>query len=176
MLDPCGGSVLPVAPVFAFILLCDLLLLSNSGPCSDWMNVGRDHGIPLLGSGTRRQWLVPMVPSLWLVLWEASWHTVRHQKSRNNILSSFFNAFRRKSVAMASAVRCLVAQPCPTLCDPMGRSPPGSSVHGDSPGRNTGVGCHDLLQGIIPAQGLNPGLLHRQADCLLLEPPGKAPL
>ena len=32
--------------------------------------------------------------------------------------------------------------------------PPGSSVHGDSPGKNTGVGCHALLQGIFPTQGL----------------------
>jgi len=39
-------------------------------------------------------------------------------------------------------------------------SPPGSSVHGDSPGKNTGVGCHALLQGIFPTQGSNPGLLH----------------
>ena len=39
-------------------------------------------------------------------------------------------------------------------------SPPGSSVHGDSPGKNTGVGCHALLQGIFPTQRLNPGLLH----------------
>ena len=30
----------------------------------------------------------------------------------------------------------------------------------DSPGKNIGVGCHALLQGIIPSQGLNPGLLH----------------
>ena len=37
---------------------------------------------------------------------------------------------------------------------------PGSSVHGDSPGKNTGVGCHALLQGIFPTQGLNPGLQH----------------
>ena len=37
---------------------------------------------------------------------------------------------------------------------------PGSSVHGDSPGKNTGVGCHVLLQGIFPTQGLNPCLLH----------------
>ena len=37
---------------------------------------------------------------------------------------------------------------------------PGSFVHGDSPGKNTGVGCHALLQGIFPTQGLNPGLLH----------------
>ena len=42
---------------------------------------------------------------------------------------------------------CLVAQSCPTLCDPMDCSPPGFFVHGDSPGKNTGVGCHLLLQG-----------------------------
>jgi len=37
---------------------------------------------------------------------------------------------------------------------------PGSSVHGDSPGKNTGVGRHALLQGIVPIQGSNPDLLH----------------
>ena len=42
---------------------------------------------------------------------------------------------------------CLVTQSCPALCYPMGCSPPGSSVHGDSPGKNTAVGCHALLQG-----------------------------
>ena len=41
---------------------------------------------------------------------------------------------------------------------PMDCNLPGSSVHGDSPGKNTGVGCHALLQGIFPTQGLNPGL------------------
>ena len=30
----------------------------------------------------------------------------------------------------------------------------------DSPGKNIGVGCHSLLHGIFPTQGLNPGLLH----------------
>ena len=55
---------------------------------------------------------------------------------------------------------CLVAQSCLTLCDPMNCSLPGSSVYGDSTGKNTGVGCHALLQGIFPAQGWNPGLLH----------------
>ena len=37
---------------------------------------------------------------------------------------------------------------------------PGSSVHGDSPDKNTGVDCHTLLQGIFPTQGSNPGLPH----------------
>ena len=49
---------------------------------------------------------------------------------------------------------------CVWLCNRMECSPPGSSVHGDSPGKNTGVGCHALLQGIFPTQGSNPGLLH----------------
>ena len=39
-----------------------------------------------------------------------------------------------------------MAQSCPSLCDPMDCSPPGSSVHGDSPEKNDGVGCYVLLQ------------------------------
>ena len=57
-------------------------------------------------------------------------------------------------------VLCLVIQSCPTLCDPMDSSPPGSSVHGDSFGKNTGVAYHALLQVLFPTQGLKPGLLH----------------
>ena len=38
--------------------------------------------------------------------------------------------------------------------------PPGSSVRGDSPGKNIGVGCHALFLGIFPTQGSNPGLPH----------------
>ena len=34
-------------------------------------------------------------------------------------------------------VLCLVPQLCPTPCDPMDYNPPGSSVHGDSPSKNT---------------------------------------
>ena len=59
---------------------------------------------------------------------------------------------------VSSAYLCLVAQSCLTICNPMDSSPPGSSVHGDSPGKNTGVGCHALLQGIFRIQRLNPGL------------------
>ena len=42
---------------------------------------------------------------------------------------------------------CLFTQLCPTLCDSMDCSPPGSFVHGDSSGKNTGVGCHSFIQG-----------------------------
>ena len=53
-----------------------------------------------------------------------------------------------------------VAQSCPALCKSMDCSPPGSSVHGNSPGKNTGVGCHFLLQGNFPTQGSNLCFLH----------------
>ena len=49
---------------------------------------------------------------------------------------------------------------CLTLCDSMGYSPLGSSVQKDCPGKNTGVGCHALIQEIFPTQGSNPNLLH----------------
>ena len=104
------------------------------------------------------------------------------------------------------SILVLVAQSCPTLCDPMDYSPLGSSVRGvlqarvlewvaipfsrgssqlrdqtqfsytgrqilyrvsqclikpwNSPGKNTGMGSHSLLQGIFPTRGLNPSLLH----------------
>ena len=53
-----------------------------------------------------------------------------------------------------------VAQSCPTLCDPMDCSLPGSSVHEIFPGKSTGVDCHFLLQGIFLIQDSNLGLPH----------------
>ena len=47
------------------------------------------------------------------------------------------------SHATAAAAKSL--QSCLTLCDPIDGSPPGSPVPGDSPGKNTGVGCHFLF-------------------------------
>ena len=44
----------------------------------------------------------------------------------------------------AAAAKSL--QSCPTLCHPIDGSPPGSPRPWDSPGKNTGVGCHFLLQ------------------------------
>ena len=63
-------------------------------------------------------------------------------------------------LSICCALLRLVAQSCLTLLDPMDCSPPGSSVHGDSPGKNARVGCHVLHQGIFPMQGSNPGLPH----------------
>ena len=53
----------------------------------------------------------------------------------------------------------LVAQSCPTLCDPMNCMYPARFFcPWNSPGKNAGVVCHSLLQGIFLTQGLNPGL------------------
>ena len=46
----------------------------------------------------------------------------------------------------AAATAAKLLQSCPTLCDPIDSSPPGSPRPWDSPGKNTGVGCHCLLQ------------------------------
>ena len=51
-------------------------------------------------------------------------------------------------------------------CDNINCNLPGSSDPWNSPGKNTGVGCYFLLQGIFLTQGLNLHHLHWQADSL----------
>ena len=68
------------------------------------------------------------------------------------------------------AALCLVTQSCLTLCNPMHRSLPGSSVHGDSPGMNMGVGCQALLQGNLPNPGIKPRSPALQTVSLPSEP------
>ena len=63
-------------------------------------------------------------------------------------------------------VKVLFAQSCLTLCDPMDCNPSGSS------GKNTGVSCHSLFQGIFLTQGSNPGLLHYRQILYLLRHQG----
>ena len=68
----------------------------------------------------------------------------------------------------STTMLCLVAQSRPTLCDPKECSPPGSSVHEDSPGKNTGI-CPP--PGDLPNPGIKPRSPALQADSLLSEPP-----
>ena len=58
------------------------------------------------------------------------------------------------------ARKVLVAQSCPTLCDPVDCTLSASLCPWDSPGKNIGVGNHFLLQGIFLTQGSNLGLWH----------------
>jgi len=71
-------------------------------------------------------------------------------------------------------MRAKSLQSCLTLCDPMDHSLP-DLCPWDSLGKNTGVDCHALLQGIFPTQGSNLRffrLLHWQAGSLPLAPSG----
>ena len=69
-------------------------------------------------------------------------------------------AVYQKAKNVTATHACSVVSVVSNSLGPKDGSPPGSSVYGDSLGKNTGVSCHVLLQGIFPIQGLNPGLLH----------------
>ena len=100
----------------------------------------------------------------------------RQPETKCSTQALFCDQLNQKKTFKAMLCVCLVAQSCPTLRDPMDCSLPGSSVHRDSPGKNTEVGCHALLQGSFPIQGSNLSLLcllHWQAGSLPLAPPGK---
>ena len=91
--------------------------------------------------------------------WWAAVSGAAQSRTRLKQLSSSSSS-SSSGVRTRKVCACLVAQSCLTLCDPMDCSPPGFSVQVDSPGKNTGVDCHALLQGIFPSQGSNPGLPH----------------
>ena len=103
----------------------------------------------------------------------------RHQGQRsppNETLSELRNQCS-KLIHHHGGTACVHAKPlqlCPTL-QPYGPQPARLLCPWDSPGMNTGVGCHRLLQGIFPTQGCNLcllRLLHWQPDSLPLVPPG----
>ena len=71
------------------------------------------------------------------------------------------------------ALLCLVTQSRPILCDPTNCSLPGSFVHADSPGKNTGVGCHALPPGALPPPRDQTQVSCIAGDSLPPEPPGK---
>ena len=65
--------------------------------------------------------------------------------------------FNLSEVAFYSTWVCAtLLHSCLTLYNRMDHGPPGSSVHGDSPGKNTRVGSHSLLQGNLPELGIEP--------------------
>ena len=103
-------------------------------------------------SQTRLKWLSTHTQQVMMLFWTilSTWCFQRHRRIIKKVKLCPWYRWRL----------CLVAQLCLTLCDLTDCNPPGSSVRGDSPGKNTGMGCHDLLQGIFPTQGLNQGLLH----------------
>ena len=87
------------------------------------------------------------------MVWERMLVLTTHHRDTGAVLSHW--------VMSRIQVLYLVAQSCLTLCYPLDCSPPGSSVHGDSPGKNTDWSVFPCPpQGIFPTQWLNPGLSH----------------
>ena len=111
-----------------------------------------------LGTSLVVQWLRTRLPmqGMWVQSLVGELRSYMPQGSWN--LSQNKNKYLKKYYAFL----------CSVTCHPMDCSLPGSSVH---PGRNTGVGCHFLLQGMFLTQGSNPCLLWLlcwQADSLAL--------
>ena len=86
---------------------------------------------------------------------------------------SAFSEMNQSAIINVNVLCCAQSLTRLTLCDHMDHSMPGSSVPGGSPGKNTAVGYHALLQGNLPNPGIEPGSPALQADSLLSEPRGK---
>ena len=81
------------------------------------------------------------------------------QQCGNFLVSELFIILKYVSVS-CSVMSFIYDHKAMTRYDPVDCSSPGSSNHGHSPGKNTGVGSHFLLQGILSTQGSNLHLLH----------------
>ena len=83
---------------------------------------------------------------------------------RCNLTPVRMAAIKKSAVIAAAAAKSL--QSCPTLCDPIDGSPPGYPHPWDSPRKNTGVGCHFLLQ-CMKVKSLSHVRLSDAMDCSL---------
>ena len=113
-----------------------------------------------------------------------TWQRLNNNSSSNIGLRSVPHRHTASSFILSSAlvfccimsiVLCLVTQSCLTLCDPMDCSLPGSSVHGNSPDKNStdksGLPC--LSPGDLSNLGIESRSPALQADSLPTEPPEK---
>ena len=107
--------------------------------------------INILKLGTMKYTLISL--KFYMVIWYIIWYIIRY------IINTLLKWIIKTLLYSETSLLCLVFQLCSTLCDPVDCSPPGFSVHGDSPDKNIRVGCHALLQGIFPTQESNAGLL-----------------
>ena len=106
-----------------------------------------------------------------LVTEKEAWHAAVHRVTESdNDWATELNcqSHRGQGICLSSPtayhdlmkVKVSVAQSCPTLYDPMDCSPTRFLCSWNSPGKNTGVGSHSLLQGIFLTQWLNLSLPH----------------
>ena len=129
--------------------------------------------------GRRRKqgvWRKPSMRSLLMTLESFAPFTTRGRASSSTRSQTLPSRLRTAGVSYSMPQHVSCAQSCLTLCDPMDCNLPGSSVHGDSPGKKTSglpfPSPRDLTHpGIKPTSLVSPAL---QADSLPDEPSGKA--
>ena len=137
--------------------------------------LGKIEGRKRRGDRGRDGWIVSLTQWTWV--WANSWRWWRtgrpgvpqsmgSQRVRQDWANEQQRSCKERLKLLFPSCCYLVAKSCPTLCDPMDCDPIRLLCPWDSPGKNTRVGCHFLPQGIFPAQGSNPHLLHWQADSL----------
>ena len=97
---------------------------------------------PSMGFSRQEYWSGVLLPSLVKVLVRPNLSVHHHTRNRTKTNTSR-NSFITVSAAAAAAKSL---QSCPTLCDPIDAQPTRLPHPWDSPGKNTGVGCHFLLQ------------------------------
>ena len=83
-----------------------------------------------------------------LILPKSPFRSIHEELSRGQGRrdSSSLKRGSKQVMSKTAAAAAKSLQSCPTLCDPIEGSPPGSPHPWDSPGKNAGVGCHFLLQ------------------------------
>ena len=100
---------------------------------------------------------------------EISPHTCQNDCLKT--MNTFYRGCGEKGTLLHCCRVCLVTQSCPTLCDPMDCSPSGSSVHGNSPSKNTIVIAMPSSRG--SSQPRDRTWVSCTAGRLPSEPPGK---
>ena len=104
------------------------------------MGEAEGNHVTAMWCGPGRTWATCVAKAVANSSEELPWGKSIHCSSSPCCVKSFF------------VLKVLIAQSCPTLCNTMNCSPPGSFVQWNSPGKNSSVGCHFLLQGIFSTQ------------------------
>ena len=158
------SSMLCVRDISFYMVLISFLIFRLSGGLSQWeapardQRVGWDRRMYSTDSfGVIKQFGTSLPKAV--VGWLSSPASACYVEAYSGLLAP-------------SSLMCFDAQSCLTLYNFMNFSPPGFSIHGDSPGKNTAVGSMPFSRD-LPKPGTEPRSPTLKVGSLLSEPPGK---